>query len=130
MNPDVLEFFKVLRHYLSAEEFARFMALVKVEAHLPAEYHLSQNYPNPFNPETEIEFGLPEATKVNLTVYNALGQVMDVLIDSELQAGYHTVTWSGQGAASGIYFYRFTAGGTSRQSRGEFSNTKRMLLLK
>ena len=89
---------------------------------LPKTYALGQNYPNPFNPETEISFGLPEAIRVKLTVYNILGQVVDVLVDSELQAGYHKVSWSGQNATSGIYFYRFTT--------GEFTDAKRMLLLK
>jgi len=89
---------------------------------LPSEFWLGQNYPNPFNPETEIEFSLPQATRVTLTVYNLLGQVVEVLVDSELQAGYHVVQWSGENAASGIYFYRVTA--------GEFTATKRMVLMK
>ena len=85
-------------------------------------FSLAQNYPNPFNPETEIAFSLPEAAKVSLTVYNILGQVVEVLVDSELHAASHKVTWSGQDFASGVYFYRLIA--------GEFADTKRMLLLK
>jgi hypothetical protein len=83
---------------------------------------LAQNYPNPFNPETDITFTLPEASNVTLTVHNILGQVVEELVDSEMQAGYHRVSWNGQNAASGVYFYRITA--------GQFSDTKRMLLLK
>ena len=90
--------------------------------HVIASYALAQNYPNPFNPETEIGFNLPEAAMVNITVYNALGQVVDVLVDSNLPAGHHVVRWNGERLASGVYFYRLIA--------GEFTNTKRMVLMK
>ena len=89
---------------------------------LPTTYLLSQNYPNPFNPETTIEYALPEATKVRVQVYNSLGQVVEVLVDSEQEAGYHEIKWNGEGVASGVYFYRLTA--------GEFTDTKRMVLMK
>ena len=88
----------------------------------PTEFCLFPNCPNPFNPETEIEFALPEASWVTLTVYNILGQVVEVLVDSEQQAGYHKVQWNGERVASGVYFYRLTA--------GEFTDTKRMVLMK
>ncbi len=89
---------------------------------VPTAYLLSQNYPNPFNPETEIRFDLPADGGVTITVYNALGQVVEELVNSEMRAGYHSVNWNGQSFASGVYFYRITA--------GQFSDTKRMLLLK
>jgi hypothetical protein len=88
----------------------------------PDGFQLAQNYPNPFNPETEITFTLPEASNVTLTVHNILGQVVEELVNSEMQAGNHTVSWNGNNVASGVYFYRITA--------GPFSDTKRMLLLK
>jgi hypothetical protein len=87
-----------------------------------SDYFLFQNHPNPFNPETEIAFQLPEASKVTLIVYNILGQVVEVLLDSNLEAGYHIVTWGEQNFANGVYFYTLKA--------GEFTDTKRMLLLK
>jgi len=89
---------------------------------VPQSYSLSQNYPNPFNPETNIEYELPEAARVKFVVYNTLGQVVDILVDSELEAGYHTIHWNGENYTSGIYFYRMRA--------GVFVETKRMLLLK
>ncbi|UCE19412.1 MAG: T9SS type A sorting domain-containing protein, partial [Gemmatimonadota bacterium] len=103
--------------------FARFMELIK-GAQVPAEYQLSQNYPNPFNPETDITFGLPQAEKVTLTVYNLLGQVVDVLVDGPLKAGHHTVTWDASDMASGIYYYQLTA------NNGQWSQTRSMVLLK
>ncbi len=89
---------------------------------LPAGFGLSQNYPNPFNPTTEIEFSLPEAGQVHLDVCNILGQQVDVLVDGQLDAGLHRVTWDGANRASGIYFYRIVA--------GSFSESKKMLLIK
>jgi hypothetical protein len=89
---------------------------------VPIEFSLSQNYPNPFNPETEIEFTLPEASNVKLTVYNILGQIVEVLVDSEMQDGYHALQWSGKDVSSGVYFYQLTT--------DKFTDTKRMILMK
>jgi hypothetical protein len=86
------------------------------------EYALSQNYPNPFNPTTRIEFTLPEASKVKLRVYDVLGREVMVLKDELLEAGYHTVEFSGTALSSGLYFYRLEA--------GKFTALKKMLLVK
>ena len=88
----------------------------------PMVYALSQNYPNPFNPVTEITFELPEQADVRLTVYNILGQVVEVLVDANLPSGRQPVKWDGGSTASGIYFYRLEA--------NDFSSTKRMVLMK
>lgn len=89
---------------------------------LPAKFRLYQNNPNPFNPGTGIPFSLPVATDVRLEVYNIAGQVVETLVDGYLEAGTHVVTWDGSKAGSGIYFYRINA--------GEFSDSKKMVLLK
>ena len=89
---------------------------------IPTEYSLTQNYPNPFNPVTSIDFGLPENSEVTITVYNVLGQVVTELVNGELDAGYHKVTWDASNMASGVYFYRIAA--------GDFTATKRMVLMK
>jgi len=73
---------------------------------LPFDFFLSQNYPNPFNPSTNIAFYLPAAGKVDLTVYNILGQKVETLVDGYLDAGRHTVQWDASNQPSGIYFYR------------------------
>jgi len=77
---------------------------------LPLTYSLSQNYPNPFNPATDIAFALPKAGDVRLEVFNVLGQRVAVLIDAPMQAGYHIVTWNAAKEASGLYFYKLSAG--------------------
>jgi hypothetical protein len=85
-------------------------------------FKLQQNYPNPFNQDTKIAFSLPEASTVTLTVYNILGQVVEVLMDYDMQPGHHSVAWNAGDLSSGIYFYRIVV--------GEFIATRRMLLLK
>ena len=77
----------------------------------PSEFDLSQNYPNPFNPKTKIRFNLPESGNVKLTIFNALGQEVNVLVDKYLSAGSHEADWdgssfSGDFSASGIYYYK------------------------
>ena len=93
----------------------------------PRSYSLSQNFPNPFNPATDISYQLPHRARVLLKVYNTLGQRVRTLIDEEKEAGSHSTRWDGKDAlgemvASGIYFYRLTA--------GEFAETRKMVLLR
>ncbi|MCX6829029.1 MAG: T9SS type A sorting domain-containing protein [candidate division Zixibacteria bacterium] len=94
---------------------------------LPSAIDLSQNSPNPFNPATSITFALPVRSQVDLKVYNILGQEIKTLVNGEFAAGVHSVVWdgtdqSGHAAATGIYFYRLTA--------GEKTMIKKMILLK
>ncbi|MCK5380087.1 MAG: T9SS type A sorting domain-containing protein, partial [Candidatus Latescibacteria bacterium] len=94
---------------------------------LPEDYALSQNAPNPFNPATTIEYALPEETHVRLVIYNTMGQSVCTLLDALQPVGYHQFLWDGRNSqgrlvSGGVYFYRLTA--------GEFTETKRMLLLK
>ena len=77
----------------------------------PYEYGLEQNYPNPFNPTTSIRFSLTKPINVTLEIFNVLGQHVKTLVNNELGAGFHTVTWdgtndAGQTVASGVYLYR------------------------
>jgi len=89
---------------------------------IPFEFALLSNYPNPFNASTVISYELPMNTHVKLEVYNLLGNKVATLADGEQQAGYKSVTWDASEVASGIYFYKLTA--------GDFTQTKRMMLVK
>lgn len=86
------------------------------------EFLLSQNYPNPFNPSTTIRYGVPYQSVVQLNIYNALGQQVDVLVQGEQGAGYREVRFDGSHLPSGVYFYRLQA--------GAFVETKRLLLIR
>lgn len=94
---------------------------------VPSDFALSQNYPNPFNPSTEIEFSVPRSSEVSLAVYDVLGRQVKLVLDEDMAAGAYAVDWggtddSGQQVASGVYFYRLTA--------GQYAETKKMTLLK
>lgn len=88
----------------------------------PTEYKLAQNYPNPFNPATNIKFNLPEAENVTLKIYNQTGEEVATLIDNTVMKGTNTVRLDGSNLASGVYFYRLSA--------GKFTQVRKMLLLK
>jgi len=93
----------------------------------PSQFSLSQNYPNPFNPVTNFQFTLPKSAHVRIDVFNIVGQKVKTLLDEEMKPGVYVVDWdgkdmSGNPVSSGIYFYKIRA--------GDFSDTKRMVLLK
>ncbi len=83
--------------------------------------------PSPFLDRTQVYFGLSQRATTVIDVYNVLGQQVDRLIDQELPAGWHTVTWDGKNRAgsrvsSGMYFFRLQA--------GETVDTKKTVLMK
>ena len=85
---------------------------------MPADFQLYQNYPNPFNPSTSIEYTVggirgqgSGVSNVQLMVYDVLGREVAVLVNEKKPPGFYTVTWNARGKASGVYFYRLTAGG-------------------
>lgn len=89
---------------------------------IPSVFSLSQNYPNPFNPSTTIQFGLPKEVKATLKIYDALGSEVATIINEILEPGYYEYQWNASNYASGVYFYRLTA--------GNFVSTKKLLLIK
>jgi len=96
---------------------------------LPNDPQLYPNYPNPFNPATTIRYAVPNSGnrfKVELKVYNVLGQEVQTLVKDEKEPGFYEVSFDGGRLASGVYFYRIviSGGGTN------FNNTKKMLLIK
>jgi hypothetical protein len=89
---------------------------------VPREFALAQNYPNPFNPTTTVEYAIPTAERVRLVLYSALGEEVATLVDAQQEAGYYTAVVSGERLASGVYFYRLTA--------GSYTSARKMLLLR
>ena len=94
---------------------------------LPESITLDQNYPNPFNPSTEITYSLNNDSHVTLTVYNMVGQKVNVLENNNQTAGSHTVQWngtdlSGRPVSSGVYLYTLES--------GDFTMTKKMILMR
>jgi hypothetical protein len=99
---------------------------------LPVTFNLKQNYPNPFNPSTTIEYSIPKASNVKITVYNILGDVVNVIFNSFRDVGNYRTNWNaldghGNKVASGVYFYELKAVTGS----GDVSvQMKKMILLK
>ena len=100
---------------------------VEVDLGIPKQFSLDQNYPNPFNPRTTIRFALPVNAKVNIKLYNTLGQEVVNILNSDLSAGVHETIFNASNLSSGVYFYRLEAHGIDGSN---FISTKRMLLMK
>ena len=88
---------------------------------------LYQNHPNPFNPFTKIDYELVNESKVELSIYNARGQIVKTLVNEIMSAGKHFTWWDGtdkynRKLSSGIYFYKIKANHKSR--------AKKMILIK
>jgi hypothetical protein len=89
----------------------------------PIQFSMNQNFPNPFNPSTRITFETTrENEPVRLSVFNMIGQEIQVLVDNPLPPGEHTIEFNGSELPSGVYFYQL--------SSPEGTLTKRMVLLK
>jgi len=93
----------------------------------PERFELFQNYPNPFNPVTVISYQLTVDSKVNLKVFNLLGQEVATLLDGDQLAGFHETAWNASSMASGTYIYRLV---TRDQTGKEFVAQKRMVVVK
>ncbi len=90
------------------------------------------NFPNPCNPETWISYQLEKSSDVTVTIYAITGDVVRTLaLGHQLPGSYQSRSraayWDGtnehgEAAASGVYFYKFTA--------DDFSAVRKMLVLK
>jgi hypothetical protein len=88
---------------------------------------LAQNYPNPLNPSTTIAFSIAKESDVELVIYDVAGARVKTMVRDHRVANNYRLTWdgkneSGDAVASGVYFYRLTA--------GSFTTTKKMVLLR
>jgi len=91
-------------------------------AGLPTRFELHQNHPNPFNPVTTISFALPERIHVNLSIYNMIGRLVQVLLDETRDTGVYAVEWDASRTGTGIYFYVIRA--------GSFTQVRKCILMK
>lgn len=104
---DVIDPFrlKVLEETIEVDESE------ETDSSLPVAYQLQRNEPNPFNPTTTIRYALPTAGHVELKVYDVAGREVMVLVDGKQEAGWYDHRLDADKLASGVYFYRITAGG-------------------
>jgi len=90
---------------------------------IPEEFVLEQNFPNPFNPVTTIRYALPKTAKVDLSVYNLLGQKVATLVSDYQSQGNYQVQWDAREFTSGVYLYRL-------QTNTGFMKTRKLILIK
>jgi hypothetical protein len=100
---------------------------IEIDLGIPKNFILDQNYPNPFNPTTTIRFSIPIDAKVNIKLFNTLGEEVATIIKNELDTGIHEINYSASDFSSGVYFYRLEAEG---KDGSVFAETKRMILIK
>lgn len=93
-----------------------------ISTEIPYSYSISQNYPNPFNPSTNIKFDVVKLSDVKIVVYDVQGREVQTLVNESLKPGTYETTFDGSMLNSGVYFYKILT--------GEFSETRRMLLIK
>jgi uncharacterized delta-60 repeat protein len=103
-------------------KYSQTIGISQVSTEIPSTFSLSQNYPNPFNPVTNIEFNIPKASIVRISVYDLQGREIETLVYQNLNAGSYKVDWDASKYSSGIYYYKITA--------GSFIETKKMVLVK
>lgn len=107
---------------LARSKYQEILTSVDDELTQPLIYALNQNYPNPFNPSTVIQYQIPEAGKVTLTVYDITGRELKTLINEYIQPGTYHATFDGTGLSSGVYFYEIRV--------NNFMQSRKMIMLK
>jgi len=103
--------------------------IVEINTNTLSEFSLNQNYPNPFNPATKISFTLPQTSNVNLSVFNLLGEKVEVIINDVRSPGKYDLNFNGSRLTSGVYIYRMEAVPVNGQAAG-FVSIKKMTLIK
>ena len=89
---------------------------------IPLKFALEQNYPNPFNPSTTIRYQIPEAGKVTIKIFDALGKELTTLVNENKESGSYSVEFNAAGYASGVYICELKC--------NAFSAIKKLSLLK
>lgn len=106
-------------------ETARWVVPIGIKtigSEIPKVYALYQNFPNPFNPNTTINFDLPKGSDVKIIIYDLLGREVEMLVNQRLDAGKYSLDFDAAKYASGVYFYRITA--------GDYVSIKKMMIVK
>jgi len=108
--------------YETGFNISGFVAVENSGTMTPDKFSLSQNYPNPFNPSTVINYQLPTSSSVKISIFDALGREVNILVNEQKNAGNHNVEWNAENYPSGVYFFRLEA--------GSFVSDKKMILIR
>ena len=102
------------------DERYKYSTVVSAVVGSRSEYSLGQNYPNPFSNLTTIQYVIPQREDVLLTVHDAGGRLVKVLVNGVKEAGTHAINFNQQMLPSGMYYYKIVA--------GEFIQMKKMVI--
>jgi hypothetical protein len=89
---------------------------------IPTAFACYPNYPNPFNAQTSLRFDVPQQSRVQIAIFNIMGQEVARPVDEVYVPGRYRVLYDASGLPSGMYLCRLEANG--------FSATRKMLLMK
>jgi len=104
------------------------VGITTISNSVPDKFSLENNYPNPFNPSTNIKFNIANVSLASLKIYDLKGREVAVLVNEKLQPGSYEFKYIADNLPSGVYFYRLET--SSQSGSGDFTQTKRMILLK
>ena len=106
----------------------KYSNFTEVKVDIPAVWSLSQNYPNPFNPATRIAYSVSYLSRVDLKVFNSLGEKVGEFHEGIREPGYYELSFNGMGFPSGVYYYRMNV--ISMDGKEANSSVKKMVLIK
>lgn len=126
-NPALGKLFYRLRQidFDGSEKYSPEVEISTVTVH---SYSLSQNYPNPFNPLTVISYSIPTESKVNIKIYNLMGQLVNELVNGTKNEGAYEIRFDASAYSSGIYFYTINA--DALNGCDSYTSTRKMILIK
>jgi photosystem II stability/assembly factor-like uncharacterized protein len=103
---------------------------IKTGKHIPDKFALYQNYPNPFNPATIINYDITITGFVRLSVYDVLGREVSTIVNQTQSPGKYQVEWDASNYPSGVYFYKLVVSGAKPLITAQYTETKKMVLIK
>ena len=104
--------------------------VIEVKSLINLSFELFQNFPNPFNPITKIAYTLPSESNVILTIYNSIGETVEVIVNELQNEGKYEAVWNAESIPSGVYFYQLRAIDHSTGSGQDFVEINKMILMK
>jgi len=95
--------------------------------YIPSKFYLSQNAPNPFTNETKIKYCLPVKSKVQITILNTEGKIIELLVNKIQQAGTYEIKYKNFHGLKGEYYYQITAIQNAKEYSEKFKQSKKMI---
>ncbi len=127
-NPDKNGKYQYRLKSIDTDGEFKFSDELTVNVEIVREFKLCQNFPNPFNPATRIQYSLKSSGKVLLEIYNSLGELVNLLVNENQDAGVHQIDWKADKLSSGIYIGRLTI--LTSEGNNLYTSTNKMQLLK